>query len=253
MYVAKPPLYPPPHSTAMDLGTVAHAGLLDAAGIGGIAREIPPHVLDTRGARRGGAWNEWAAQWPPEMILLKREEYDLVSTMMRSVQSHPEAAPLLNRRRSTEHTAIWEADGIACRARPDLLSAHDGDGALIVDLKFWTVSDEAEIIRAIGRFATAQQLAWYWEGMEAADWLIAGNRLIVCQTKAPFQTWVGWLPRDEIEDARSEARAFRRELAWRRAQNDWDDKGAQTLRTWRTPEWARTPVTVSVGGKQLTI
>jgi hypothetical protein len=115
------------------------------------------------------------------------------------------------------------------------------------------VAGEREILKRIGTFGMHYQLAWYWDGIEAAQFVIVRAKLLVVQTQAPYSIWVGQIDQDDITDARNELQRIRAEVAARFASGNWQDDGTHRLRYWRVPDWAKPPIQINIKGQPLTL
>lgn len=145
-----------------ELGTAAHAALLG-------------------GAERIGVVN--APDWKKKAARLEREALRLAGKIP-ILRHEAEALPLMvEAARETlagigidldaarcEHTAIWQENGLWCRARPDILAGGSGSLGTIIDYK---TADNAEpgawIRRAMIAGGYHVQGGWYTRAMRAVE------------------------------------------------------------------------------------
>jgi exodeoxyribonuclease VIII len=135
---------PAKRSTAMDLGTVAHAAILEPHVIDGVCLEIPASALNKDGHRKGQAWSEFRDA-NASRILLNADEMTKVRGMFDACYRHPVARRLLLADGPTEQSIFWTCNlsGVQRRCRPDKIV----DGWGWVNVKTTTAGVDAESFR----------------------------------------------------------------------------------------------------------
>jgi exodeoxyribonuclease VIII len=135
---------PAKRSTAMDLGTVAHAAILEPHVIDDVCLEIPASALNKDGHRKGQAWSEFRDA-NASRILLNADEMTKVRGMFDACYRHPVARRLLLADGPTEQSIFWTCNlsGVQRRCRPDKIV----DGWGWVNVKTTTAGVDAESFR----------------------------------------------------------------------------------------------------------
>ena len=116
--------------SALDLGTVAHAMVLEPDKMDEIAVVIPNDVLSKSGSKAGKSWQEFKAEHEG-IILLKSSEMETVLRMSKNVFENESAMRLLATEGETEESVFVENDWGKFRCRMD----RRIPGKFIIDLK----------------------------------------------------------------------------------------------------------------------
>lgn len=148
--------HPEPPKKTLDLGTAAHALVLD---------DGPELVLvDAPRWDSAAIKAEVAAIREAGALPLKRHELDQVTDMAAALRNDPEAAALLEPGSGVaEQSAFWASDGVWRRARFDWLR-HDGQ---IVDYKTARSCRREDLERTFNEHGYPQQQEWYLDAAVA--------------------------------------------------------------------------------------
>jgi hypothetical protein len=252
--------FPPKRTNPMDVGTIAHASLLDEGGPITVCRVVPPHALNRQGHRKGKNWEAFRDTWGSRRILLKPEEYEPIKRMVANVQADPVARGWLDDIEHREHTIISvDAETeLRLRTRPDMI-CRDGDGVAIVDFKT-THATTVEAFKSHGaKLGYHFQAAWYWEAAEALGFDVR-RFLFIAVDKSPAHECRVFEISERLDDSwealrigRELVRQTRRDLRRRLDADDWrSDTHGNTL-SFGLPGWAIPPVELSVSGMTLTL
>jgi hypothetical protein len=183
---------PAPRSKSMDIGTVAHAAILEPHIIRDVCRAIPADVLSSNGARSGNKWKEWA-EVNAGKILLTANELTTIKGMFKSVYDHPRASQLLQSEGACEQSIFWECleTGLKRRCRVDKLV----DGWGFVDVKTTHNVKPFAFSKTCVDYGYHQQAAFYSHGYEAAFGGEApSHAFIAVETEPPYLVRVYTLP-----------------------------------------------------------
>jgi exodeoxyribonuclease VIII len=225
--------HPRPDTDALEVGRLIHCATLEP---NRWDREFiaEPDFGDGRTKAAKDARAAFLAELAEGVTPVKADDYDLVTRCAAAVRSHPAALPFLSG--LAEHEIAWEAHGVACAGRPDLIS----DRACIVDLK----STRHVSLSAIGRdFASRLyhgQVAWYHDGAIRAGALrrdAENPHVIAVQTVEPFDVVMFRVPDDTLEAGR---RLYIRLMeTWVGCQQSgWWPGIAPGIVEWLLPPWA---------------
>ena len=147
---------------AMRLGSLTHTAALEpdlfAATV--IAR---PEGIDRRTSAGKADWAVFEIMAAGREILTG-EEIDKLNAIRRAVYAHPAAAKALAGSPTIEQSIFWDADGIACRCRPDAVTER----GVIVDLKTTRDASPEGFAKSIVQYRYHVQAAFYSDGYEAA-------------------------------------------------------------------------------------
>lgn len=191
-------------TTAMDLGTVGHAAILEPHVIEGVCLEIPPSALNADGHKKGAAWKEFAEEHS-KRILLKPDEMKVVRGMFEACYRHPVARRLLLADGPTEASIFWTCplSGLKRRVRPDKIV--DGWGWLNVKTTTAGV-DEQSFIRTVRNFRYDIGQEFYRDAGERLDGERPEHVFVVVEQDEPHRVRVyelgqAWqhIARDAIE------------------------------------------------------
>lgn len=145
----------------------------------------------------------------------------------------------------SEVSAVWERDGLLCKARADQLSSYSG---IIVDFKTTTDASPDFFSKRIFDLGYHRQAAWYLDGfnflyeggdprIEALSGTVFQHWLIVAmETEPPFEVALYRLKNDSIELGRRELRPAME--TYRRCKETGIWPGYGGLQEVGVPEWA---------------
>lgn len=220
--------HPSPASPAQALGTHVH-GLLLEPDTHHFA--VPPDV-DRRTKAGKIAWEEFVAMSQGAHIVTM-EQHEKALAMQRSVMAQPYAAALLADGQP-EVTALWEIDGVQCKARFDWLpSGHQ----VICDVKTAANASPEEFSRAAGRYGYAIQASWYSMASEACG---LGKRpmiFIVVENEAPFAVALYTLDEEAVYAATYRIERLIEQYADCKASGQWPAYPME-VQTLTLPKWS---------------
>jgi hypothetical protein len=233
-------VYPREKSEALDIGSIAHAAILEGSWEKVLAI-IPAAALNAAGHRVGKAWQQWSAAHT-DKIQMKEDEATAILHMVKHVYAHPFARKLLRSPGPIEHSLIWtdEETGLRLRARPDkIVLSPTSNGCIIPDVKTTRATTERDFRRDAVRFGYFRQAAWQWDGVVRAGWEPAGFVFVVVDKSPAHECTVFEVDEQDIAFARRQNRVIIKELARRLAENDWTGRNAGRIVPLSLPDWAR--------------
>lgn len=216
--------HPPQPSPAMAYGTALHTFLLEPHRYG-IEIAVAPHELLTAsgGLSTAKAAREWIEALPEGQTVITPEQDKAIT---RTVAQLPAAWSMLSKYvPHREEPMFWkEFDGaIACKGMPDAY----GPGVLL-DVKTWAprgkFTPEAFMREAVARRYLGQ-LGFYARGLEKLGIRCTRWLFLVCQSVAPFESFVVELEDDAVEYGEREAAEALAAYRW------WDTSG-RPLQHW---------------------
>ena len=153
---------PQEQTPAMRLGTLTHTVVLEPEVF---ARSVivRPKGIDRRTSAGKLAWAEFEVQAEGREIITA-EEMSKLCEIQQAVHNHPAAAKALAGSPVIEQSIFWDADGIACRCRPDAVTER----GVIVDLKTTSDASPEGFARSIASYRYHVQAAFYSDGYRAA-------------------------------------------------------------------------------------
>jgi hypothetical protein len=169
---------PPASKREFDIGTAAHAELLeDGRGI---------TVLDYPDWKTAEAREKRDAAYAARKVPLLPKEEEQVQAMAAAARQHPQAGPLFAGKGIAERSIYWTdpATSIRCRVRPDWLKELPGL-TLCVDYKTTKDASPQAVQRAIRDYSYHQQDALYVDGIWAALQPEDVRFVFVFQSKTP--------------------------------------------------------------------
>jgi exodeoxyribonuclease VIII len=172
---------PTEQTPAMRLGTLTHTAVLepDSFAASVIAR---PEGIDRRTSAGKAEWAAFEIEANGREILTG-EEMAKLAAIRDAVRSHPAAAKALAGRPTIEQSIFWDADGIACRCRPDAVTER----GVIVDLKTTRDASPEGFAKSIAQYRYHVQAAFYSDGYRAAfGEAPRGFVFIAVETEPPF-------------------------------------------------------------------
>lgn len=262
-YVTK--TIPPKSSSAMDLGTVVHAALLDPVGLIGVVAEIPADVLNSQGHRKGKEWTNWSEAHAGKVQMTPRELRP-VRAMLDGVRAEPRAVELLRPEEGNpiselsgglghnEYSIVWPdiATGLILRARLDRWTVLDGRG-VVADVKTCRAIEEWLFRRDAHDYGYWNQAAWYLDAAAALKLAADDFRVIVSCSTPPYECTVYQYAATDIAEAREENCESLAELADRRARDDWRPRHHGQVRTLERPAYAKRSVKLTHKGKEIVL
>ncbi len=187
--------FPPDESETFDLGTAAHAMILE----GTTDRYAIIEANDWRTNAAKAARDEARANGKTPILAKHADRMRLMANMvLKQVQAHTDE-PVPLEFGKPEQTLVWNDGGVWCKARVDWL--HD-DLQTIDDLKTGAVSAKPDAwTRTIYGRGGDLQAAFYLRGLKAITGEDAAFRWIVAENTYPFATSVIALSPEGLAEA----------------------------------------------------
>ena len=247
---------PQSFSPAMTFGTHAHLAVLEPDRFSECLFEPQPHrPASANGRAKKGspekeAYRDWKVEletWEllrlgtPDAIVLDEDELDRVNACAASVRSHPSANELLESAIGTEQT-ILRCDletGVLLRHRLDFLTRPRPDVIVVGDLKTTSDPSPEPFGKSVYRYGYHRQAAMYSDAIQEMYPGAAVHFVIIAvHSVAPFEVGVYEVEANELEQGRREYRRALRDLARRRADNDWLAPWQRGINTIEMSRWA---------------
>lgn len=228
-------------SAKMDLGTLAHAGLLEPDKLSDLFAIYPSDILASNGAASTKAAKAFAdEQEALGRVVLKQADFDCVLAMIASVKrvvgdwfKHPSRK---------EHAVYWEdkETGLRCKCRPDWL-IETGKTAFILDLKTTADVSPFAFRKQCENFDYWLQRAHYSAGVASTTGLDTEFYLIAVESEFPYSCAMYRL---DGESAVQSERAWARLMAELRTRLDtgnWADPWEQEITPLEIRKWCFDP------------
>ena len=183
----------PPQSDAFDIGTVAHALILEQD-------DSIVQVIDVD-RKSGKAWSEPAAQARENgKIPLKTSDWETVKAMRDSVMAHPVASALLHKHSPEVSYFTKLYDGLDVKCRADAITS---DSMTVVDLKTTGASaDPTDFARTAYNLGYHQSAAHYQDTIKQVTGFAPAFVFVVVSKQPPYLTSVVELHPDFVEYGR---------------------------------------------------
>lgn len=172
---------PTEQTPAMRLGSLTHTVVLEPEVFAHsvIAR---PEGIDRRTSAGKADWAAFEIMAEGREIITNEEGAKLAA-ICDAVRSHPAAAKALAGSPTIEQSIFWDADGIACRCRPDAVTER----GVIVDLKTTRDASPEGFSKSIQAYRYHVQAAFYSDGYRAAfGEAPRGFVFVAVETEAPY-------------------------------------------------------------------
>jgi len=213
---------PPVPTPAMELGTAAHAAILEPDNF---ARDYAVAPKFDRRTKDGKAAAEtWEAENAGKTPLTA-EQMAAIQQMVASVRGHAGAAMLLSNGLA-EMSGFWvdQETGIECKCRPDwMVTMEDRPDWItaIVDVKTCTDASAEGFSRQIATLGYDVQAAFYQDGIKAITGRTIPFYFIAVEKDAPYAVAAYRASDEVIEVGRSKYRAALQLLKWCRENDKW--------------------------------
>lgn len=223
-------------SDSMDLGTLAHAAILEPNALEQRYKLIPDDVLSKSGARAGQAWKDFAAA-NQGVILINQQQLDAIHEIAASVRRCDVVAEALDAPGHAECAIQWvcEACGMLRKARLDWLTA---DYAAVIDIKTTRDCSAQAFARSVVNYGYHRQAAYYTEAVEA----LSGKRppfvFVAVQSEPPYVARAYTLDADAMALGMAEVVEGLQRLRDASALNDWREPGENQITILPLPAWA---------------
>ncbi len=145
-----------PSTPAQAFGTLVHQAILEPYDFH--KKMIIEPTFSGKGSQ--AAREEWHLANHGKVVM-KQEQHDAISGMIKSVLAHPKAAQLISDG-SAEESFFWKdpETGVECKSRPDFLR----DGHIIVDVKTTLDAGFTSFKKDVSNYGYYIQAAHYLEG-----------------------------------------------------------------------------------------
>lgn len=227
---------------SMDIGTVAHAAILEPHIIDGVCLEIPADALNSQGHRKGKSWTDFRDE-NSDRILMTAKDLSHVRGMFDSVYKNEFARRLLEAGGQTEASIFWECaeTGLPRKCRTDYLL----DG-WIVDVKTTNDISPHWFSQYSARFKYHRQSQYYKDGGEAAQGERPRFILVAVCTEAPYVCCVYTFCEEADALGKAENSQALRQLAECQQSGDWREPGEKQITEIDLPRWAYTSTELEV-------
>lgn len=177
-------------SDAFDIGTLAHAGLLEPHRFDELYTLIPSDLLDARGALSTKAGKEFAAECREAgRIPLKADSLTLVRRIVAAAQHRLQKWMGLPAK--IEQSIYWRhpMTHLRCRCRPDWL-IETPDAVFVIDFKTCTDASPDAFRKSIENYRYHCQDAHYSEGASLLTGKPAEFYFVAVEKKEPFGCFI---------------------------------------------------------------
>lgn len=173
----------------------------------------------------------------PDATLLRASDYANVMGMWQALQDHPITSKVLAHAEAFEVSAVWECEGVTCKARADILAPALRS---IFDLK--KVARDASpgtFARSLVEYGYIRQAPFYLDAFNQVGSAFYENfAFIVIEEQPPHGICVFQLDPEDIERGRESYRALLRTYAQCLQSGVWP--GLPSVVQWISlPGWAR--------------
>jgi hypothetical protein len=162
-----------------------------------------------------------------------QDQHDKALAMEKAVMSHPSASVLLERG-DPEVTALWDVDGVECKARFDWLPSQFD---VICDLKTAADASPDGFATAAGRYRYAWQAAFYSMAAEANGLGPRPMVFIVVENEPPHCVALYMLDQEAIDAATFRIGRLIEQYAECRHADAWPGYSSE-VETLSLPKWS---------------
>lgn len=170
---------PSEDSPALLVGSALHCAVLEPDAYH--ERYAAAPEVDRRTKEGKATWAEFVEQAEGRTVLTSAQS-ETIEDMSDALREHPTASRLLAGG-AVELSAFWDMSGIACKCRPDHVSA---DGRVLADLKTTQDASPEAFAKSCANFAYHRQAAWYTRGWEAVTGLRADFVFVTVEKAPPY-------------------------------------------------------------------
>lgn len=223
-------------TTALEIGTIAHAAILEPHIVERVCVPIPPGVLNEQGHRKGANWKAFEASLQPDQIAATPGDLRLAMALRDACMKNPGTRKWLEMEGPSEQSIRWQdaATGLQLRCRPDKRTTR-----CIVDVKTTRNSSPIEFSKSCAQFAYAEQATFYQNGVAA---LLQGEILpvvfIAVSKEPPYVARAYELDEAAMDYARERVAKSLEDLAHCYGANDWREPGEEEVMELSLPNWA---------------
>ena len=179
---------------ALRLGRLVHLAVLEPAIFADVPQVPGEHLTPSGGLSTKAATREWQAQLTGRDYGTP-DELELCRQLQAAVRGHSLARLILDQSQVEVETR-WDRDGVACKAKADIIRAPSREiPGEVWDLK--TTRRLDGIVRECREYGYAEQLAWYADAYQ-----VAVGGLIVVEKEPPHRVLIIQFDVDVIAQAR---------------------------------------------------
>ena len=230
---------------AMKLGTATHLAILEPGAFAdsyAVLGECEGHFKDGRPCSYAAKVLRWGHSFcgrhdPGEddeapIEIITAEHHERCMAMAKAVREHPEAAKLIHGPGVREASATFEACGVACRIRPDVLTRT----GIHVSLKTTGDAGPETFGRHAGRMGYHTQLAFYRLGLLALGVDLKATVVVAVESSPPYVPAVYIVEEADLDAAAVEVERLLHRFAMCKAEDDWPGYGPG-MTVLRFPPW----------------
>ena len=240
-HVLRDPSWQQATSSAMELGTLIHAAVLEGKRLEDLVHIIPDSVLNADGHRKGKEWLLWKSIHD-DKPQFKESDLATPREMLKSAKASPAAMALLNaaghpRTRPCGPVEVgieWEINGIERRTRLDRINTD-----CIIDVKTARSCDLQKINNSLEADNYFLQAADYSMAFEALTGETLPFKFLFIENVVPFRTVVVVIDPTWVDEGRLEILSALDRLQECAETGNWNDPIGDTEITMSRPQWSK--------------
>lgn len=240
-HVLRDPAWQKETSSAMDLGTLVHAAVLEGKRLEDLVHVIPDSVLNADGHRKGKEWLAWKSIHD-DKPQFKEADLAVPREMLKSVKASPAAMAFLNepghpvtqQSGPVEVGIEWEINGIERRTRLDRITA-----TCIGDLKTARSCDLQKINNSLEADGYYIQGADYTMAFESLTGETLPFKFLFVENCVPYRTAVIVIDPRWIDEGRNEVLYALDRLQACAESGDWRDPIGDAEINMSRPAWSK--------------
>jgi hypothetical protein len=214
---------------AMDIGTLADAGLLEPERLDDLYAVYPADLLASNGAASTKAAKEWCAeQEAAGKIVLKQKQFDVVQAMVESARK--QFSTWLAQPSERQQSIFWTEPetGIRCKCRPDwMILPPRSKTAFVFDLKTTQSAHPRAFAKRCEEHGYWMQHAHYSEGVAALTGREVEFYFVVVESKFPYACNVQRFKPEDVAKANAARMQALHDLAGCLATGDFSEPWEQ--------------------------
>lgn len=240
-YVQRDPAWQQASSSAMELGTLVHAAVLEGKRLEDLVHVIPDSVLNADGHRKGKEWLSWKSIHD-DKPQFKESDLAVPREMLKSVKASPAAMAVLGeaghpRTRKTGPVEVgieWEVNGIERRTRLDRINT-----TCIVDVKTARSCDLQKINNSLEADGYYIQAADYSMAFEALTGETLPFKFLFIENCVPYRTAVVVIDPKWVDEGKAEVLSALDRLQICAESGDWRDPIGDAEIPMSRPQWSK--------------
>jgi exodeoxyribonuclease VIII len=216
---------------AMDIGSLAHLGLLEPDKFPTQYAVFPDSVLDARGGETTNASKEFREKQEKKgLIVLKQKDFEIVKRMVESVRAKLEPEGWLDVEAKKEQAIYWiePTTGMLCKCLVDWLIETPGT-TFVLDFKTTGDASPSAFKYRIEDGGLWLQDAHYSEGAAAVTGKPVEFYFVVCETKETATTTIQALTDEDRQSAAESRRRLVSDLAQCLKTGNWAEPWENAL------------------------